>query len=187
MKEKDGKPKRNIWLYLFLALIIAGGIAAYIGLTTTRKDDQATTEETADFKDPSVEEYVSYVETGQRMDLNHEYTSKSIRLLATAIVSKGKSLDLDLTAVTGRVEKIAAHITQDPLETSHADSIRSAAELLSANLERIQKNRYPKLNAQTNAVSTAAKAINADVLTLQQEEKVKAFFQKSAELLESMN
>ena len=54
-------------------------------------------------------------------------------------------------------------------------------------MQNMQKAKYPDLTAQAAEVRTAANSIIPDVLTLDQRDAVKSFFQKSADLLQNMN
>ncbi len=71
--------------------------------------------------------------------------------------------------------------------TTHADKVRSAADVLSTSLQNMQQTKYPELSAEAADVKTAAEAIKPEVLTLDQRDAVRSFFRKAADLLNRMN
>ena len=64
---------------------------------------------------------------------------------------------------------------------------RNAADILSNTLKNIQQEKYSNLIPEADAVTNAAKSIDPDVLTLDQKNAVKSFFNTAAELLNKMN
>jgi hypothetical protein len=69
-------------------------------------------------------------------------------------------------------------ITIDPFDTTHADNIRKAADILTNVLQNIQKANYPSLNNEVEALKGAATSIKPSVLTLDQKDAVKISLQK---------
>ncbi len=78
-------------------------------------------------------------------------------------------------------------LLKDPMSTTHADKIRSAADVLSTSLQNMQQAKYPGLSAEAADVKSAAAAINPETLTLDQRDAFKSFFRKVADLLNKMN
>jgi hypothetical protein len=93
------------------------------------------------------------------------------------------NIDTDIT----QAKDLADRIKEDPFETTHANSIRKAADILSNTLHNLQKEKYPSLSGEVNDVKNAASQINPDVLTLDQKQEVKGFFGEAADLLRKMN
>ena len=107
--------------------------------------------------------------------------------LTRAITAKAGQIDHGISANLETVKKHADQITQDPFETTHANSIRKAAGILTDAMQNMQKAKYPNLSGRADEDRDAANSIKPDVLTLEQRESVKTFFGKSADLLRNMN
>jgi hypothetical protein len=78
-------------------------------------------------------------------------------------------------------------ISSDPFETTHADNIRKADDILTNVLQNIQKAKYPGLADEVAELKSASESIKLDVLALEQKDEVKTFFIKAADLLQKMN
>ena len=76
---------------------------------------------------------------------------------------------------------------QDPFETTHADNIRKADDILTNILQNIQKAKYPGLADEVAALKSASESIKPGVLTLEQKDAVKNYFAKASDLLQKMN
>jgi len=121
------------------------------------------------------------------MSLNHAFTSEALTKLTDAVDAMATETGYDVKADIAKAKQYANEITKDPLVTTHADKIRSAADVLSTSLQNMQQAKYPELGAEATAVKTAAVAINPEILTLDQRDTVKSFFRKAADLLTKMN
>ena len=93
----------------------------------------------------------------------------------------------DIQADLEKVREYANMISKDPFETTHADNIRKAADILTNVLQNIQKEKYPGLVDNISAVKSASTSIKPGILTLNQKDEVKNYFAKTAELLQKMN
>jgi hypothetical protein len=78
-------------------------------------------------------------------------------------------------------------ITTDPFETTHADNIRKADDILADVLQNIQTANYPGLADEAAALKSASESIKPGVLALEQKNAVKDYFEKAADLLQKMN
>jgi hypothetical protein len=136
----------------------------------------------------TVNDYVSFVENNKnQMSLDHAFTSDALQKLADAVDEMADEIDFEMNTDLDKVEELAEMITKDPLETSHANSIRKATDILTDALHEIQKANYPGLNNEAVGLRIASESINPDVLTLNQQVEVKAYFQKAGDLLKKMN
>lgn len=188
MEESTTEKKRSLWPWVIVAIIIIGAIIAWIGLTNTRetKEVQTQTESPKNAEGGPVAEYIQFINEGSSMGLDHQFTNNALLKLTNAIYAKAQQTGYDVKANMEQVREHADHITQDPFETTHANSIRKAADILTNAMENMQKSKYPGLNEQVNEVRNAANNINPDILTLDQRDAVKSFFKKSADLLQAM-
>ncbi|MBN1926573.1 MAG: hypothetical protein JW798_12135 [Prolixibacteraceae bacterium] len=134
-----------------------------------------------------VNDYVNFVENdNNKMTLDHAYTNSALKKLVVATEAMAEKNDLKISADLKKVHEYAEMITKDPLDTSHADSIRKATDILTNALQEIQKANYPELKNETDGLRAASESINPDVLTLNQKVAVKAFFEKAATLFKKM-
>lgn len=189
---KIEKKKSSIWIWVLLAFIIIGGIIAYSWFTNSDDDKTASqnvavADTTSSVQTGPVADYVQFVNEGRTMGLDHNYTNGALLRLTAAIESKAQEKGHDVSADLNKVREHADRITQDPFETTHASSIRKAADVLTDAMQNMQKAKFPNLSNDADEVRTAANNIKPDVLTLDQRDAVKNFFQESAELLQNMN
>jgi hypothetical protein len=194
MAEIRVQPKRFIWPWILLGAGILA-IVIYFLFTFTHTRDSLSIANVVDAKvvneneyTSTVSEYIRFVNHDEnKMGLDHAYTSAALIKLTLAVeaiaAENGYKLGMDLN----RAKECANKITNDPLETTHADDIREAAEILSISLYQLQQARYPELAPEADELKRTAVSINPTVLALQQKETIKSFFTKAATLLLKMN
>ncbi|MCC8410777.1 hypothetical protein LJ707_17680 [Mucilaginibacter sp. UR6-1] len=138
--------------------------------------------------DTTVVSFIRFInDDHNRMGLDHEYSNKALLKLSSAVSAMAQAVGYAVKADLNKAETDANKITRDPFAITHADNIRKAADILSEAMANLQQAKYPSLAGDASAVSSAAQQINPDVLTLDQKNKVKLFFERSAQLLEKMN
>ncbi len=86
-----------------------------------------------------------------------------------------------------KVKEYAKMISSDPFETTHADNIRKADDILTNVLQNIQMAKYPGLTNEVEELKSASESIKPGVLTLEQKDAVKNYFAKASDLLQKMN
>lgn len=193
MAEIKIEKKQPIWPWILAALAVLA-LLAYYFIDTDKEDDVAQeSSETSDLSsvqenNGTVAAYVDFVKSDtNRMTLDHHYTSEALTKLRQATEAMANEADYDIQADLTEVKQYADQITNDAFETSHANSIRKAADIAARSLKNMQQAKYPSLSAEADQVSSAASAINPDVLTLDQKDQVKGFFDQAADLLAKMN
>ncbi len=193
MTEIKIEKKKLIWPWLLLLLSL--GIIAVAWLYFFRYDKRETLE-TADNKalidvhenNSTVAAYVTFINSDTNtMSLDHAYSSEALSKLTDAVDAMATEAGYDVKVDIAKAKQYADEITKDPLVTTHADKIRSAADVLSTALQNMQMAKYPELSAEAADVKSAAAAINPETLTLDQRDAVKSFFRKAADLLNKMN
>jgi len=191
MTEIKIEKKQPVWPWILLVLGFL--IAAWFFLF---RDDKAEIVETADKtalldlreNNSIVANYVAFINSGANaMSLDHAYSSEALIKLTDAVDAMASETGYDVKVDIAKAKQYAEEITRDPLETTHADKIRSAADLLSTALQNMQTANYPSLSNEAADVKSAAEAINPEVLTLDQQDAVTYFFKKAADLLNKMN
>jgi hypothetical protein len=191
MTEIKIEKKKPVWPWLLLLL----GILAAAWFFFFRNDKKETMD-TADNKalidvhenNSTVAAYVTFINSDTNtMSLNHAYSSEALTKLTDAVDAMATEAGYDVRVDIAKAKQYADEVTKDPLVTTHADKIRSAADVLSTSLQNMQQAKYPGLSAEATDVKSAAAAINPETLTLDQRDVVKSFFRKAADLLNKMN
>ncbi len=195
MTEIKIEKKKPVWPWILLAL----GLLVAAWFFFNRNDNAepvAIADETADEtalidvreNNNIVTAYIKFVDADTNtMSLDHSFTSEAFNMLTDAVDAMATEAGYDVKADIGKAKQLADEITRDPMVTTHADKIRSAADVLSTALQNLQQSKYPSLSAEAAEVKTAASAIDPETLTLDQRDAVKSFFRKAADLLSKMN
>lgn len=158
-----------------------------------KKDEVNETGKSSDLIDVkennnTVAEFVRFVESGKnRMELDHAYTNEALNKLVQATNAMANEVDYDVKADMDKVKQYADKITEDPSATTHADNIRKAADVVTGALVKMQKSKFPELSKEAEDLKGASASIKPEVLTLEQKDAVKSYFEKSADLLKKMN
>ena len=121
------------------------------------------------------------------MSLDHAFTSEALTKLTDAVDAMATEAGYDVKVDIAKAKQYADEITKDPMSITHADKIRSAADVLSTSLQNMQQAKYPGLSNEATDVKNTAAAIIPETLTLDQRDVVKSFFRKAADLLSKMN
>ncbi|MGA9652192.1 hypothetical protein [Pedobacter sp.] len=193
MKNHNIKSAKSSWFKTLAGFSIVFLLATSISCKDKEKQENAQETDTADAMsvkedNSTVDAYVTFVNDDKnKMALDHAYTNEALLKLTSAIDAMAGEVDFDIKADLDKARQSANKITEDPFETSHADEIRKAAEILSGSLQNIQVAKFPSLASDAEQVKSAAMAIDPKVLTLDQKEAVKSFFAKSSDLLDKMN
>lgn len=191
MTEIKIEKKTAIWPWILLVL----GLLAAIWFFFFRndKDDYVetaanTTQIDTTEHNNTVKAYVMFINSDTNtMGLDHAFTSEALTKLTIATDAKATEAGYDIKADIAKAKQYADEITNDPMSTTHADKIRSAADVLSTALQNMQQAKYAALSTEAADVKSAAAAIDAQTLTLDQRVAVKSFFSKAADLLNKMN
>ena len=193
MAEIKIEKKPPVWPWILLGLLLVGFLVYWFALRDNDKDKMAmeeveNTETATTAPTGAVAEYIAFVDNDpEPMGLDHEFTNEAFMKLTAATQAVADQADYDLKADLDQVKEYANKIEVDPLETTHANSIRKAAEILAGSLHKMQEAKYPTLANEAQSVVSAAGKIDPDVLTLDQKPAVKGFFSEAANLLRSMN
>lgn len=136
---------------------------------------------------PTVVAFTDYVNANNDKVPDHGYINNALVKMADAVKAMAAEVDysvaLDLEAAKNHANKI----TQTAAETTHADNIRKAADILSSALKNMQLTRYGSLSVSATGLQTAGEAIQPDVLVRNQKEAIKTYLKDAAALLEKMN
>ncbi len=196
--------KKQVWLWLVVGFVIAALLVYFLVFRDNSKNTEAVTEEVTEedsitpTNEPgllgtkenksTVAAYVNFVENSkERMSLDHSYTNEALLKLIEAVNAKANEVGYEVQADLEKAKEYAEMITQDPFETTHADNIRKADDIITHVLQNIQKAKYPGLADEVEELISASESIKPGVLTLDQKDAVKNYFAKASDLLQKMN
>jgi hypothetical protein len=193
MKHYRERKKRTVWHWI-LPIMIVGAFVLLLYFDNLYDEHMAeeATNDTALIKvkenNTAVNLYVDFISHNtDQMKLDHHYSSEALLRLLWATSAAADFAGVKLDDDAEKVRACANGITDNPIETTHADDIRKAADILSKNLQQIQEEKYPGLSNEADQVVNAAAQIDPDILALQQKDAINTFFLKSAQLLKKMN
>jgi hypothetical protein len=200
MAEIKIERKKQVWPWVLAGLVIAALLIYFLVYQDNDKNPEAVAEAdyTTNANQPehmgekdhnaAVATYVNFVENSkEKMGLDHAYTNEALLKLIEATNAKANEVGYEVRADLEQVKEYANMITTDPYETTHADNIRKAADILSNVLQNIQKAKFPGLTGEVEELRSASESIKPGVLTLDQKDAVKNYFAKASDLLQKMN
>ncbi|CAN5258722.1 hypothetical protein BH23BAC2_BH23BAC2_18380 [soil metagenome] len=211
MAEIKIEKKQPVWPWILVGLLILGVILYFLlsdnndDMDTMDDDDMEqvdTTYQTTQANDTgnwpadsevgtsnseSVNNYYAHIGDKSRMGIDHVYTNQALKHLINAIDYKSREHNVDINTDLAEVKRHAMEITDDPMETDHANHIKTAAAKITDALDKIQKERFPNLSGDVNDVRTAVQEIDPSVLTLEQKDKINSFYQEAADVLKKMS
>lgn len=130
--------------------------------------------------------FVSYVqENNENIGREPEYSSRALTELANALATLSEGTNLENDSDLQNLRQQADQLQNNPSEESSnimSDAFTSAANVI----EKVQNEQYPDLEEEANQVTEAAQAIQSDMST-DQEEKIKSFFNESANTIDAMS
>lgn len=200
MTEIKIEQKKMIWPWLLLGLIIVALLGYYFlyrdnckntavvaekeYITNTNESDLIALNE----NNSTVNSYVAFVESNKdEMSLDHDFSNEALLKLIEATEAMGDEVGYEVRVDLEQLREYANAITKDPFETTHADNIRKAADMLTNVLHNIQVAKFPSLTNEVAELKNASESIKPNVLTLNQKVEVRTFFAKAANLLQKMN
>ena len=200
MAEIKIEQKKQIWPWVLTGLLIGALLLYFLVYRDKGIDADAVTDGdyTTDTREPdllgvnenngAIVAYVNFVENSEeKMSLDHAFTSEALLKLIEATNAKANEVGYDVRAELGKAQEFARMITHDPYETTHADNIRKAADIITNVLQNMQMARFPGLANDAKELKSASESIKPSVLTLDQKDAVKFYFAKASDLLQKMN
>jgi hypothetical protein len=198
MTEIKIEKKKPIWPWLLLVVLIAvlliWLLAGRNGQDGDRTPVTADVERAKEAIDPAAEQrdkvvadFLTFVEEdGDRMGLDHVYTSEAMVKLTEAIRAVAGRHDYEIKAGVDVVTEDVNVITDDRQEDVHANRLKNASGVLTDALQEIQQEFYPDLAGEVAELRSASDSIRGEVLLLNQRDEVKSYFEQAAEVLRNM-
>lgn len=175
MKQVKPHMKTPSFLSHFSNLVLLALLVIFMSCNNNNSNkDEENTADMMDVKgnNSTVTDYISFIQSDtNKMSLDHAYTNEALLKLTAATSAMADATGIDAKGDLEKVRGYAGNITKNPYETSHADDIRKAADILSNVLQNIQQAKYTGLATEANEVKTAAMAIDPDVLRLTKEKR----------------
>lgn len=200
MTEIKIEKKKQAWPWVLAVLVIAALLVYFLVIRDNGKSTEVVSgaDYTTNTNEPdligikennsTVAAYVNFVKNNkEKMSLDNDYTNEALLKLVAATNAMANEVGYEVQAELEKVKVYAQKITNDPFETTHADMVRKAADILTNVLQNIQQAKYPGLTNEAAVLRIASKSINPEVLMLDQKNEVKAFFSKAADILNKMN
>lgn len=198
-KKERNKP---VWPWILGVLLLIGVIWAAVEMGDNEQEMQEVAvveeqyEEEPIVTDPQAniieeeepEDFVAYVEEEEikrQMGVDHEVTGSALLKLSEAIREVAWDDDRYSQQIN-ELEQTANEIQSDPQSLQHADKLSNAFSVASNVLQEIQQNRFPEMQSEVEEVKQSAAKLEGSEQLLNQKEEVKAFFEKTAEAVESM-
>ena len=193
MAEIKIEKKKPVLIWMLSALgvvaVLLFIIMNYAFLEEVAEEPEATTSIIeVNERNAVVIAFVDFIEIdSNRMSLDHAFTNEALFKITDATNAIADDAGYVIKADIDSVKMYADMITKDPFETTHANNIRRACNIITKVLENIQIAKYPGLTNELAELKSATRSINPDILTLDQQDAVISFFNKAAVLLKKMN
>jgi hypothetical protein len=200
MAEIKIEQKKLIWPWLLVGFVIIAFLIYFLVFRGSDENTESVTEIDSitntnrsnlidvNENNGTVAAYINFIENSkEKMSLDHEYTNEALLKLIEATEAIANEVGYDVQADIEKVREYAKMIEQDSFETTHADNIRKADDMLTNILQNIQKAKYSGLSDEVAALKNASESVKPSVLALDQKEAVKNYFAKAADLLKKMN
>lgn len=195
MTEIKIEKKKPVWPWILLGVFVIGLILFFLFVDNDREELDTVAETPVEVGvvapvdlDPIVTSYIVFIENDvDSMGLSHEFTNDAFEKLIEATRNTADRNNFDISADLESAQDFAAVITKEPFETTHAEKIRKAADILTTALVGLQQAKFPDLTNEANEVKSAANSINPATPTLDQKVEVKTFFRETRDLIREMN
>lgn len=198
MAEIKIEKKAPVWPWILLVVLILAVL--YFALSgdddtdNTNNTEMIIEDSLSDENQPmiaddssDVDAYLEYIADESKMGKDHNYTNNAILYLIEAVREKAEDLDVNIDADISKAESAANKITRDPNAGNHAENIKTAGSSITNAFEDLQQAKFPELSNDIKEQITAVNKIDPKVLTLEQKENIKTFFDESADLLRKMD
>jgi hypothetical protein len=202
MAEIKIEQKKQIWPWLLVGLIIVAVIIYFMmnrdsenvseTEVVTEEDYNAGTNDTnllsIKENNSTVAAFVGFVENDtNRVSLDQSYINEAFIKLTAATSAMAEEIDYNIQSDLEKVNESTVLIENENFDSSSSKNIRNAADNSATALQNMQQAKYPWLAEEVEELKSASAEISAETKTLEQEDAVKNYFVKAADLLQKMN
>lgn len=151
-------------------------------------DDEETDRQAGQGNKEQIQSFVSFVEeNNENIGREHNYSSQALSELADALSSLTEDANLQRDPDLQNLKSQADQLQQNPSSDQHANIMSDAFTSAANVIDKVQKQNYPDLDKESNEVKEAAQAMEPTELATNQEDKIKSFFDESADALQQMS
>lgn len=139
-----------------------------------------------------IDKFSSFVQENQaskKAGANHAYTHDGLKYLSCSLESLIEDNNLNDAGLEDKRKSLteaAKKIQEEASSENHANEIKSAFKDAVAIMEELQETSYPDLKDKIAEVRNAAKDLEVNSTTLEQEDELDDFFKKASNALVAM-
>lgn len=130
--------------------------------------------------------YYSAIEEESKLGVDTVYTSNALLKLVDAVKAKAMENQVSLNSDLDQMRKNTMESGEDAQSIS-SEKLKDMGDKIVKALENIQQKEYPQLTGEVEEAATTVEQIEAGKQMSNQQEKIKAFFNKTADILQKMN
>jgi hypothetical protein len=199
MAKFDTQRKSRQWSFAAVAVGVAVVVLLLIlaYFLIYRRSRSAGSDETRNAVRPSavimeVKEFTGFVRDNpaeEKMGLEHNYSSDSMRHLSAALSSLAREhniKDLDIEQRVKSFEQYADRLQEDKQSTEHADMVREAFISITDLITDLQNRLHPGQDKEIEQLRQTAQSIDPNQPLLKQKARVQEFFTRASASLQAM-
>lgn len=199
MAEINIEKKKPIWPWILLGLLLAAIVLFFVLSDNDEQSEQASDEpvieetssqdEQEKRKMTSLSTFIKTVEEEDgKMGIDHVYTHRALTQMTEAMRAVAEQQNIDINADLDILVNRADSVKQDPLELTHANSIKKAFETANAAFATLaQQAQAENVEEGVEHLETHTENLELDKPTLEQRQEVKGYFDKAAEILQKIS
>jgi hypothetical protein len=200
MAKFDIQRKSHQWSFAAVAVGVAVVVLLLIlaYFLIYRRSQSVDSDETRNMVRPSamiteVKTFTGFIRDNpaeEKMGLDHNYSSDSIRYLSAALSSLAREhniKDLDIEQRVKSLEQYADRLQEDKRSTEHADLAREAFISITDLITDLENRLHPGQSQEIGQLRQAAQSIDPNQPLLKQKTRVQEFFTRASAVLQAMS
>ena len=130
--------------------------------------------------------YFSAIEEESKLGVDTVYTNNALLKLVDAVKAKAMENQVSLNSDLDQMRKNTMESGEDAQSIS-SEKLKDMGDKIVKALENIQQKEYPQLTGEVEEAATTVEQLYTAKQMSNQQEKIKAFFNKTADILRKMN
>jgi hypothetical protein len=186
------------WSFAAVAVGVAVVVLILAYFLIYRRSQSVGSDETRNAVRPSaiiteVKTFTDFVRDNpaeEKMGLDHNYSSDSIRLLSAALSSLAREhniKDPDIEQRVKSLEQYADRLQEDKRSTEHADLVRDAFISITDLITDLENRIHSDQSQEIGQLRQAAQSIDPNQLLLKQKAQMQEFFTRASAVLQAMS